>query len=394
MSKSRKIGPFRVEPYRYRYKGTEVLKWRLEIPGSLTGNGRPKTKLFDKCKEAETVARGLRKRIDPVTGQFIVQARAKGARLNDIISEWQAYERLRMETKKKRAATLEVEAYRLKALLNFFGSYGLAGISETEIVRYQSHRLQEGVKPVTVNDEVALLTRLLRWAQKHGHVEAVPTVERIPLQAIKVDVPSIEEVVRIVEALPPRLQPVVRFLAETGCRVGEALNLTWECVDEVGGYVEIRSREGWTPKTQQSERRIPLNPDLLAMMRGLPKKGSYVFAGPDPDKPTGNFKKAFNTAVDKANICRNGKRIHLTPKVLRKAHASWQAQRGTDESVLQELLGHSRGSRITRQHYIRASDEAKEAAVIVLPVRSGKAGKSGTDSRKIPQKAKTGTGEK
>lgn len=391
MSESRKFGPFRVEPYRYRYKGNEVLKWRLEIPGSLTGNGRPKTKLFDKCKEAETIARGLRKRIDPVTGQFIVQSRAKGARMNDVISEWQANERLRMETKKKRAASLEAEGYRLKALQKFFGSYGLMGISETEIVRYQSHRLQEGVKAVTVNDEVALLLRFLRWVQKQGHVEVVPTVERIPLQVIKVDVPSIEEVVRIIEALPPRLQPVVRFLAETGCRVGEALNLTWECVDEVGGYVEIRSREGWTPKTQQSERRIPLNPDLLAMIRGLPKKGSYVFASPEPDKPIGQFKRAFNTAVDKANIRRRGKRIHLTPKVLRKAHASWQAQKGTDESVLQELLGHAKGSRITRQHYIRASDEAKEAAVIVLPVGGRKAGKSGTSSRKIPQKAKTGT---
>ena len=65
--------------------------------------------------------------------------------------------------------------------------------------------------------------------------------------------------------------------------------------------------------------------------------------------------------------------IHLTPKVLRKAHASWQAERGVDESLLQDLLGHARGSRITRQHYVHVREEAKEAALIELPIGERKA---------------------
>jgi integrase len=373
MSKSRKVGPFRVRPEPYLYKGIEATKWRLEIPASLTGNGKRKRKLFDTCKEALTVARELRKRIDPVTGQLVVQRNAKGLRLNDVVHDWKADEALRVETLKKRSTTLEVDEYRLKALKAYFGDYALEGITERQILSYQSWRLKAGRKPITINSEVALLTRILRWGKKQGYVSAIPEIEQIPVVPVKVDIPTPEEVVRIIQALPERLQPVVRFLAETGCRVGEALNLSWDCVDEISGAVEIKSREGWTPKTRQSERRIPLNRGLLECMRELPKEGPLVFPGPDPDNSMGNFRKAFNAAVDEANIRRKGKRVHLTPKVLRKAYASWQAERGVDESVLQDYLGHARGSRITRQHYVHASEEAKVAAVIELPIGKRKA---------------------
>ena len=90
-------------------------------------------------------------------------------------------------------------------------------------------------------------------------------------------IPRPEEVVRILAALPPKRRPIVRFLAETGCRKGEAQNLTWGCVDEVNGLVYIESRDGWAPKTQSSERSIPLNEALLEEIRKLPKRGPYVF---------------------------------------------------------------------------------------------------------------------
>ncbi len=161
---------------------------------------------------------------------------------------------------------------------------------------------------------------------------------------------------------------MVRFLAETGCRVGAARNLTWDCVDEIGGYVEITARDGWTPKTQQSERLIPLNADLLDMIRRLPKAGAYVFPGPDADTPIGNMRKAIASAVAAADIQRRGKPVSLTPKVLRKAHATRQAERGINESVLQGLLGHAKGSRVTKQFYVHASEAAKRAAMITLPI--------------------------
>jgi len=160
----------------------------------------------------------------------------------------------------------------------------------------------------------------------------------------------------------------VRFLAETGCRWGEAQNLTWDCVDEINGYVEIRARDGWTPKTQQSERRIPISSGLLHDLRKMSKTGRFVFPGRDPDMPINNMRKSFATAVRAAGVMRDGKPLHLSPQRLRKAHATWQAMRGLDESVLQDLLGHAKGSRVTRQYYVHVQEDAKRRAVLELPM--------------------------
>lgn len=39
-----------------------------------------------------------------------------------------------------------------------------------------------------------------------------------------------------------------------------------------------------------------------------------------------------------------------------------------DECILQGLLGHAAGSRVTKAYYVHATEEAKRAAVIELPM--------------------------
>lgn len=51
--------------------------------------------------------------------------------------------------------------------------------------------------------------------------------------------------------------------------------------------------------------------------------------------------------------------------------AAWQAERGAPESVLQDRLGHSKGSTVTRAFYVQTTDEARRSAVIELPLGAG-----------------------
>ena len=81
----------------------------------------------------------------------------------------------------------------------------------------------------------------------------------------------------------------------------------------------------------------------------------------------GAFRRPWNKAVADAKIIRRGRPVHIPVKSLRKARATWQAERGIAESVLQGLMGHAKGSRITRKFYVQATDEAKRAAVIQPP---------------------------
>jgi integrase len=345
----------------------ETGQWFLDIPASMTGNGRRKRRLYRTREEAVAVARGLKSRIDPVSGQLIPQAPKSGLSFRDATALWCEDEELRVQTLKKRASTLEADLHRLKSLCTFFGDRDVASITDRDLAEYQAWRLNLGRKPRTINTELGTLSLVLRWAVKRGHIQEVPKTERIPVGQSVIVIPKLEEIVRVIEALPPHLKPLVRFLAETGCRKGEALNLTWDCIDVINGTVTIRSRDGWTPKTAQSERCIPLSPSLVEVIRSLPTTGRYVFAGPNPEKPIGNFRKALRRAVQEANIRRNGELVHITPQTLRKAHATWQAMRGVNESVLQDLLGHARGSRTTKKFYVHATEEAKRRAVIQLP---------------------------
>ncbi len=386
MNKSRKVGPFRVRLH--IRNGMPTGKWFVDIPATLTSNGQRKRKLFDNQRTALEVARELKRRIDPVSGQLVPKTRTSGLSFCKALELWHADELLRVKTLKKRASTLKIDLYRCRSLTAFFGEDDIASLTERRLTEYQSWRLDQGRQPQTINSELGTFSLVMGWAQKQGYLSEVPKTEQIPVRRRHVVIPTPEEVVRIIGALPPRLQPLVRFLAETGCRKGEAINLTWDCVDEVGGYVEIRSREGWTPKTQQSERRIPLNLSLLALIRDLPKKGPYVFAGEMPDRPMANFRKAWKTAVGKADIRRRGEQVHIPPKALRKAHATWQAERGVHESVLQGLLGHAMGSRVTKQYYVQVTEEAKRKAVIKLPIPERNGNKNGQDLAKSGNKSK------
>ncbi len=372
MTQSRRVGPFRVRPH--IRDGVATGRWFVDIPASVTGSGRRRRKLFENRITAMTVAKELWQRIDPVTGLLVPSVPSIPSippgelTFREAVAGWREDEELRVATLKKQATTLETDLFRLRSLVAFLGDEDIASINERRLVEYQRWRLEQGRKPQTINSDLIRFVMVMGWARKHGHIAEVPKCERIPVPPQRAMIPTPEEVVRIIAALPERLRPIVRFMAETGCRKGEAINLTWDCVDEVNGCVEICSRTGWTPKTQSSERSIPLGPGLLELLRSLPKEGAYVFAGRIPGKPIGSFRKAFAKAVRCAGINRKGRPVRITPHSLRKAHATWLAMNGVPPSVLQDLLGHARGSQVTEQYYVFATEEAKRAAVFELPL--------------------------
>ncbi len=60
----------------------------------------------------------------------------------------------------------------------------------------------------------------------NGRLDDIPRVECILVVRQAVVVPTQKEGVRVIAALPARLRPLLWLIAETGCRKGEAFNLT------------------------------------------------------------------------------------------------------------------------------------------------------------------------
>lgn len=184
-----------------------------------------------------------------------------------------------------------------------------------------------------------------------------------------------EEVVRIIEKLPERLKPLVTFMAETGCRSGEAFNLKWDCVDIAERMVRFEPNGGWTPKTKASVRGVPVSGKLIDILLKQRKDGDYVFRGKAKNKPITNMKKAFATAVKKAGIERDGEPFNVTPHMIRKAYATYQAvENRLPMPVLKSLLGHSPNSEVTERYYIQPQESRIREAVFELPISAMKGG--------------------
>jgi integrase len=355
--------------------GQPTGKWVLDIPTSMTG-GKRKRKLYASRDEAVRTARELWKRIRAREWGLVEKPTRVRITIEDATTQWKKYDEDRVATLKKQRISLDTDLYRLKAVQTFFVGRFLDEIGETELVGYQKNRLSGGYSPASINSEIRSLGKVFRWGLKQKLLDAVPAVERIPEQLLAdVVVPTLEEVQRIIDATPKENLALVWFLALTGCRTGEAYNLTWDCVDEVNGWVEIRPKDGWKPKNSNSTRRLPVEGILLELIRQQPKVSRFVFPSTvAPEKARTNMRKAFATAVKKAQIVRNRQPVlDIKPKYLRKAFATWQAEQGTHPRLLQALMGHAPGSTVTDRHYIKPQEEAMRAAVVrMLPAENRK----------------------
>lgn len=367
MMKAIVIGPFRVSPH--TRDGKHTGGWVVNVPANLAGSRR--RKFFDNCEDATTYAKGLERLYRSGGWAAATPASSPSATISfrEAVARWLRSQEARVRTLKKRPVSLATDGHRLQAALKFFGDVELSAITENRLEKFQEHRLEGGLQPTTVNSDLIVVGKVLRWSVKVGLLAKLPTVERIPEPPRKPAIPTQEEVARIIHAMPEHLRPLVRLMGETGCRSGEAFNLTWDCVDEANSTVEFTSKEQWTPKTRQSYRVVPISRGLLADLQALPKVGEYVFSGKTAGEPVTTMRKSFASAVATADIRRNGKVVRITPHTLRKAYATWAVVDWCiPQPVLQSILGHAPGSTVTNAYYVMVSEEAKRKAVVELPL--------------------------
>jgi len=265
-----------------------------------------------------------------------------------------------------RALTLRTYRTRLKALLAYFGDRDVSAISQTEIKRYQVHRIDAGRKPVTINGELRILRQLLGWLVDQGELAALPKVPRLAEERRWLDIPTPEEVVRLLDHLRGPVKVLIWLMAETGLRPDEARNLPWAHVLGDQGAILIHSYRAWKPKTSTSARRVYPSDELMREMLRLSRTGDYVFPGTDPSKPVQNVRTALGTAAKRAGLTRNGKPYLPTIKLFRKAFATMLAEQGTNQSVVGAMMGHAPGSKMTDQYYTFVRDAAKRANRVSL----------------------------
>lgn len=240
----------------------------------------------------------------------------------------------------------------IKALTRYFKSKLLSEISPWQIEKYKVARARK-VAPATVNRELGCLKYMFSMAIKWGRATTNPVKE---VRFFQVDNTSLrvlskEEEEKLLMASSPHVKLLIITALNTGMRLGELLNLTWDKVNLDNRTITIDHTKN------RDYRIIPMNQHLTNTLKCVKKISSYVFSKED-GRPYGSIKTAFRAAVRRAGIpyCR----FHD----LRHTFATRLVMRGIDLVTVQQLLGHK--SIAMTMRYSHPTPEHRKMAVEVL----------------------------
>lgn len=216
-----------------------------------------------------------------------------------------------------------------------------------EHINILSTRPMRGGKPwapKTIGDYINAIRMLFKYAVENEFLDKNPA-EKIQkpkiLKKAKAPFYSDTELNAIIEQLDPFWIDYIKFLALTGLRKGELINLKWTAVDIQSNApsIEIKSDGDWITKTGE-DRIVPLHQKAVSIIKKQFKAfPNSIYAFPDKKgqkQRSDPIYRAFNKAAEKVGITEA--KIHN----LRHTFASNMIMNnGASLYDVQKLLGHS-----------------------------------------------------
>lgn len=218
----------------------------------------------------------------------------------------------------------------------------LSEVSRHDIVRLLNIISVQSSKP-RANRYLSLISKVLATAIEWDFLEGINPcrgIRKFPENGGRTRYLNSDEISRLKTALSEAKHRVsahaIWFLLTTGCRVGEAMKLTWDMVD-------MKEKIAFLPKENTKSgkpRPVYLNDQALKTLKQLKKlkksDNPYVFPGETMGSHLTTPRRTFETAKTKAGI--KDCRLHD----LRHTFASIAIQAGdTSIYTVKELLGHS-----------------------------------------------------
>lgn len=202
-----------------------------------------------------------------------------------------------------------------------------------------------------------LLRAFLAWCSEHpDYRAAVP--ERNPAKSRRareaLGKPQAKDDALLKEQLPgwfaavhairnPAQSAYLQALLLVGARPGELLGLRWDDMNTQWRGLTIRDKV-------EGERVIPLTPYVWHLLAGLPRRGQYVFAGEDGDKPMSKPHKAHASACAVAAI--DGLTLHG----LRRSFGTLSEWLELPAGVVAQIQGHKPSATAEKHYRVRPLD--------------------------------------
>lgn len=237
---------------------------------------------------------------------------------------------------------------------DFLRSHGIAEIDDAAIDALVGYYRKKGNRNSTINRKLAAIFKLLKKAERAGHIARLPTYLRLRERNGRVRFLTREEEVRLFQSIGsrnPHHQLLALFLIDTGARVGEALALKW-------GDIQNGNATFWITKSGRS-RTIPLTERAEDAIEACRKFGAG--SGPFAKIPYQNFKYSWDAAKKECGLEADA---NMVPHILRHTCASRLVQAGIDLRRVQTFLGHQTIQMTLRYAHLATNDLQQCAAAL------------------------------
>ena len=263
-----------------------------------------------------------------------------------------------------------------RGLLEHLGHLRLDMIGPRQIESFKARRKKNGVGPKTINEELAILSKILGYAEEVGDLpKTPPKIRRLKVPPPSFDFLDFEEGARLVAAAEGAPEPwcaMIPLALWTGLRLGELRALHWDDIDLVAARLTVRHaaddcNELHPPKSGRA-RVVDLPRKAVALLRRHKHlRGLFVFCREDgsilPNWECESRSKGRPTGP-LARVCRKASLRPIGWHVLRHSYASQLVMSGANLLEVKELLGHS--SLTMTMRYAHLSPDARKAAVALL----------------------------
>lgn len=244
----------------------------------------------------------------------------------------------------------------------------------TQLLHSGNIKTGNGLSANSVNGIITVIQNSLKQACAIGHVSEY-TADKIKRPKVRekqvtcftqAEQRIIEQA--ILSGKKPKLFGIVLSLY-TGLRIGELLALQWKDIDFCKGTISVTktcydgkdnngkfTRITDVPKTQTSQRVIPLPKQLIPYLKAIKKNSNSIYvisSGSDKLISVRAYQRSFETLLNKLNIPHKG--FHA----LRHTFATRALECGMDVKTLSEILGHKNAT-VTLNRYVHSLMEHKK----------------------------------